>query len=150
MTEAGEEASVDPSARSASDMNSSNNPPVILPSSPPARRRQHAIQPPNLLTTSLGNARYANQAIGSIQQTPVASTALSTPFSAHPQSAYPSSPADAMRGSSFRHTPVHPTAYNPQQWGPVSSTSPQPPVQFPQTHRTQHAYAPRQVGPDGR
>ncbi len=116
-------------------------------------RRQHAVRPPTLLTTSLGNAHTA----GSIAQTPLSTTSLSSPF-AYPQLAYPASPGGAMRGTSpmqFRSTVSYPTAYNPQQWGPVSSnTSPNSSTaitghtHLPQSSRIT-ALARRPVGPDG-
>ena len=126
-----------------------NNAPAILPTSPP--RRQHAVQPPGLLTTSLENARNANLGIGAVQHTPLSTTSLSSPFSAHPHSAYPASPAETMRGNSpmtFRHTSSFPTAYNPQQWGPLTSASSQVSSQTPHNPRVL-ALAPRPVGPDG-
>lgn len=135
-----------------------NHPPATerVPTSP--RRRQHPVQPPSLLTTSLGNARNAGLAIGGIaqSQTPVSTTSLSTPFSAYPQSPYPQSPGGAMRGTSpmnFRSPTSFPTAYNPQQWGPVSNTSPNSTTSghgHQHVHSRVAALAPRLVGPDGK
>ena len=129
--------------------------PTTLPVPPPPRRRQHAIQPPSLLTTCLENTRNAGlTGIGLIQQPPSSTTtSLSSPFSAHPQSAYPASPGGAMlTGASpmnFRPPTALPAAYNPQQWGPMSNTSPQSAPHLPQNSRVV-ALAPRPVGPDGK
>jgi hypothetical protein len=124
----------------------------------PPRRRQHAVQPPNLLTTSLGQARNNGLGIGGLSQTPISSTTLSTPFSTYPQSAYsavPPSPGGAMRGTSpmaFRSQSGFSAAYNPQQWGPVSHTSPASGGEHGHDGRSSRvvALAPRPVGPDGR
>lgn len=123
--------------------------PAGIASSP--RRRQHAAQPPNLLTTSLGNARNAGLGIGGIAQTPVSTTTLSSPFSGYPQS-----PGGAMRGTSpmaFRSQAGFSGAYNPQQWGPVATGSPS--SSSAGDHRQAQssrplALAPRPVGPDGK
>lgn len=121
------------------------------------RRRQTPSQPPNLLTTSLGNAR-AGLAIGGFAQTPVSTTSLSSPFSAYPQSPHPQSPGSAMRETSpmsFRSASGFNTTYNPQQWGPVSSSSTNsvPTLgerrQTSQSSRLSHQ-APRPGGPDGK
>lgn len=125
------------------------------------RRRQHAAQPPNLLTSSLGQARNNGLGIGGIPQTPISTTSLSTPFSAYPLSPYsavPPSPGGAMRGSSpmaFRSQAGFSAAYNPQQWGPVSHTSPNSASTGGEhSHQGRSsrvtALAPRPVGPDGR
>lgn len=90
----------------------------------PPRRRQHVIQPPNLLTTTLGNAH--NGGVGLNNHTPISSISLSSPFSAYPSSPYPASPAGAMRGTSpmvHRAPSSFNAAYNPQQWGPVNNGS---------------------------
>ena len=118
--------------------------PVIPPRPPRRRQNDESLQPPSLLTTSLENARASNLAVGTALRTPTTATTLSSPFSAHPHSAYPSS-AGAMSTSSpmaVRHTSSFPAAYNPQQWGPMNSSSPRP------TSRVV-ALAPRAVGPDG-
>ena len=128
--------------------------PASLPSSP--RRRQHAAQPPNLLTTSLGNARNAGLGIGAVTQTPLSTTSLSSPFSGYPQSPIPQSPGATMRGSSpmaLRSQTNFSGIYNPQQWGPVRSTSAGPSsVGHRQATQSQTvpALAPRPVGPDGK
>ena len=127
--------------------------PAGIPLTP--RRRQHVVQPPNLLTTSLGNARNAGLGTGGYAQTPISTTSLSSPFSAsaYPQSPNPASPGSAMRGTSpmtFRSHPSFNATYNPQQWGslshetPVSSTRPA----GSQLSRTP-VLAPRPVGPEG-
>jgi len=120
------------------------------------RRRQQAIQPPNPLTTSLGNARNAGLGIGGFAQTPVSSTTLSSPFSGHPQSPYAQSPGGAMRGASPMALRSHGSfggIYNPQQWGPVGNGSPI--SSSAGEHRQAQpsrvvALAPRPVGPDGK
>ncbi|KAL8873365.1 MAG: hypothetical protein Q9174_001150, partial [Haloplaca sp. 1 TL-2023] len=62
-------------------------------SSTPTFRRQHAGgQPPTLLTADFGGARSQHLNIASASQTPLSTTSLSAPFSAHPTSAYPISP----------------------------------------------------------
>lgn len=122
------------------------------------RRRQTPNQPPNLLTTSLGNARNAGLGAGGAVQTPISSTTLSSPFSAYPQSPYPQSPGGAMRGSSSmasRSASGFSGYYNPQQWGAVNNVSPNSMSmagehrQTGQSSRTAHL-APRPVGPDGK
>ncbi len=127
--------------------------PAGIPVSP--RRRQHAVQPPNLLTTSLGNARNAGLGIGGVSQTPISATSLSSPFSAsaYPQSPNPASPGSAMRGTSpltFRsHTGLSAT-YNPQQWGPLSNDTPVSTTRSTTSHSSRApALAPRPVGPEG-
>ena len=124
------------------------------------RRRQHTAQPPNLLTTSLGQARNNGLGIVGTSQTPLSVTTLSTPFSAYPQSPYsavPPSPGAVMRGASpmaLRSQSGFSAAYNPQQWGPVSHTSPNS-TSIVGEHRHDGrssrvvALAPRPVGPDG-
>ena len=123
---------------------------------PSPRRRQHAVQPPNLLTTSLGNAR-AGLGIGAISQTPISATSLSSPFaaSAYPLSTIPTSPGGAMRGTSpmtFRSQSGFSSSYNPQQWGPVGNETPG--VSTTRLTRGQSSrttvFAPQPVGPDGR
>lgn len=120
------------------------------------QRRQHAGQPLNLLTTSLGNARNASLGIGGSTQTPVSTTSLSTPFSGYSQSPYPQSPGAAMRGSSpmvLHSQSSFSGTYNPQQWGTVSNGSPASSFtagpRSSQLSRTV-GLAPRPVGPDGR
>ena len=123
-----------------------------------SRRRQLPNQPPNLLTTSLGNARNTTFAPGGLVQTPVSSITLSGPFSAHPQCPYPQSPGGALRDSSpmaSRSASTFSGHYNPQQWGAVNSASPSSMSmvgehrQISQSTRTAHL-APRLVGPDGK
>ena len=122
------------------------------------RRRQLPNQPPNLLTTSLGNARNTTLGIGGVVQTPISSTTLSGPFSAHPLCSYPQSPGGAVRGTSpmaSRSASTFSGHYNPQQWGVVNSASPNAMSmagefrQTSQSSRTAHL-APRLVGPDGK
>ena len=116
----------------------------------PPRRRQNPNQPPNLLTTSLGNARNAGLGLGRVVQTPISSTTLSSPFSAYPQSTNPQSPGGAMRGASpmaSRSASAFSAHYNPQQWGAVnnfSSTS----LSMAGEHRQTSHLAPHPVGPD--
>jgi len=127
--------------------NTSPDPSGIATSSP---RRRQPVQPPNLLTTSLGNARNAGLGIGGIVQTPVSTTTLSSPFSAFSQS-----PAGAMRGASpmaLRSQASFSGTYNPQQWGPLNNRSPN--SSSAGDHRPARssrvvALAPRPVGPDG-
>lgn len=123
------------------------------PSSP--RRRQHAVQPPNLLTTSLGNARNISLGFGGIIQTPLSTTSLSSPFSTNQPLPYAASPGGAMRGISpmaTRTPATYNTPYNPQQWGsanpPSSSTSAALGSRHRQATRVE-ALASRPVGPDG-
>ena len=122
------------------------------------RRRQLPNQPPNLLTTSLENARTAGLGIGPVVQTPLSSTTLSGPFSAYPQYPYPQSPAGAPRGASpmaSQSASAFSGHYNPQQWGAVNNVSPNSMSmagehrQTSQSSRTAHL-APRLVGPDGK
>ena len=124
----------------------------------PPRRRRPPNQPLNLLTTSLGNARNAGLGVGAVVQTPISSTTLSGPFSAHPQFPHPQSPGGAMRGASpmaSRSASAFSGHYNPQQWGAVNSISPNSISiagehrQTSQSSRTAHL-APRPVGPDGK
>ncbi|KAL2055509.1 hypothetical protein ABVK25_004317 [Lepraria finkii] len=116
------------------------------------RRHRHAVQPPNLLTTSLENAR-ASLGIGA-SQTPISTTSLSSPFaaSAYPLSPNPASPGSAMRGTSpmtFRSQAGISSAYNPQHWGPVGNEIP---VSTTRSTRGQSSrttvFAPQPVGPD--
>lgn len=121
------------------------------------RRRQHAIQPPTLLTTTLENAYHTGLGING--HTPVSTTSLSSPFSAHQQSPYPVSPAGTMRGTSpmqHRAPTAFNSAYNPQQWGPLGSGPTSSPISssrttgFRQSQPTRVAVlAARPVGPDG-
>ena len=125
----------------------------------PPRRRQ-TNQPPNLLTTSLGNARNTGLGFGGVVQTPVSSTTLSSPFSAYPQSPHSQAPRGNMRGASpmaSRSASGFTGHYNPQQWGTVNSVSPNSmsmagePRQTCQSARTVHLAAHcRPVGPDGK
>ena len=124
------------------------------PTSPTtAIHRRLALQPPNLLTTSLDNARHLGQATltphGAVQ-TPVSTTSLSTPFSLNvTQSPYPQSPGTAMRGASpLTHRSGPSVPYNPQQWGPLSDASPQ--SASTQVQQRYMHLAPRPVGPDGK
>lgn len=127
--------------------------PAAIPVSP--RRRQHAVQPPNLLTTSLGNARNAGLGIGGVSQTPISTTSLSSPFSAsaYPQSPNPASPGSAMRGTSpltFRSHTGSGATYNPQQWGPLSNDASVSNTRLTTSNSSRApALAPRLVGPDG-
>ena len=122
------------------------------------RRQLSSNQPPNLLTTSLGNARNTTLGIGAMVQTPISSTTLSGPFSAHPLCSYPQSPGGAVRETSpmaSRSASTFSGRYNPQQWGVVNSASPNAMSiageyrQTSQSSRTAHL-APRLVGPDGK
>lgn len=121
---------------------------------PTPRRRQHAVQPPNLLTTTLGNAHVSNHGVGAIP-TPISTTSLSSPFSIHQASPYPASPAGAMRGTSpmaFSAATTYNTAYNPQQWGALGSNgSPRSRSTIASTRQSSQGsrLAPRPVGPDG-
>lgn len=124
---------------------------------PPPRRQIHN-PPPNLLISSLGNARTAGLGVGGAVQTPFSSTTLSSPFSAPPQTLYPQSPGGVMRGASpmaSRSASGFSGRYNPQQWGAVNNVSPNSMSitgehrQTSQSSRTAHL-APRSVGPDGK
>lgn len=126
--------------------------------SPPQRQR-HSLQPPSLLTTTLGNAH--NLGLGIAGQTPVSATSLNSPLAAYQTSPYPASPTGAMRGTSpMVHRPpsAFNTAYNPQQWGPVisgsssTSNSGSRPASIRQPNQSTRVavLAPRPVGPDGK
>ena len=125
--------------------NASPDPARIAASS---RRRQHALQPPSLLTTSLENARNSG---GTFVQTPLSTTTLSSPFSGLPQS-----PGGAMRGVSpmaLRSQNSFTGVYNPQQWEPLTNSSPNSSLAGDQRQVQSSrvvALAPRPVGPDGR
>ncbi|KAL8796276.1 MAG: hypothetical protein Q9195_001391 [Heterodermia aff. obscurata] len=80
------------------------------------RRRQHAVQPPSLLTTTLGNAHISSHGIGPNPQTPISTTSLSSPFSVHQASPYPSSPAKPVASP--------PPPYSPRR-GQTQETTPQ-------------------------
>ena len=98
-----------------------------LPTNP--RRRQHAIQPPSLQTTTLGNVHSFGLGIGVTGQTPVSTTSLSSPFSVHHSSPYPASPGALLRGTSpmaLRNPAGFNAPYNPQQWRLSSNASPSP------------------------
>lgn len=133
-------------------MSGQNQHGAVLPS---PRRRPHALQPPSLLTTTLGNAHATSHGVGA-SHTPVSTTSLSSPFSLHQASPYPGSPGGARRGTSpmaVSATRSYSAAYNPQQWGPVSSNgSPSSRNTIASTRQTSHGstLAPRLVGPDGR
>ena len=123
----------------------------LVPPSP--RRRQHAVQPPSLLTTTLGNAHVSNHGVGAVP-TPISTTSLSSPFSIHQASPYPASPGGAMRGTSpmsFSATTNYNTAYNPQQWGAATNGSPSSRPTIAGTRQSSQGsrLAPRPVGPDG-
>ncbi len=121
-------------------------------------------QPPNLLTTTLGNAH--NLGLGVAAQAPISATSLSSPFSlsTHQLSPYPGSPPGAMRGASplvHRTLATFNTAYNPQQWGPLSSgsnstpTSSSRPTSIRQSSQSSQSRRPplvaaRPMGPDGK
>lgn len=126
------------------------------PHSSPAARLQHAGEPPTLLTTTFGAVQNHSTRTASGSETPLSATTLSTPFSPYLQSpAYPrslnprdSSPMATRTQASFN------APYNPQQWGPLSSSTSSP---LDAATRSRHpsrssrfpAFAPRLVGPDG-
>ncbi len=117
--------------------------------------RQRAVQPPNLLVTSLGNARHAGLGIAGTAQTPLSPTSLSSPFSGNPLSPYLQSPGGAAGGASPMALRSHGSfsgTYNPQQWGPVGNGSALP-LSTGEHRQAQSsrvaALAPRPVGPDG-
>lgn len=128
-----------------------NTSPNPVGTASPSRRRQQALRPPNLLTTSLGNARNAGLGIGGNGHTPISTTSLSSPFSGFPQS-----PGGAMRGTSpmaLRSQASFSGTYNPQQWGPLSNSSTTSPATGDHRHSQASravALAPRPVGPDGK
>ncbi|KAL6717523.1 hypothetical protein ACLMJK_005438 [Lecanora helva] len=135
----------------AAPHDSYNAPPDSVGAASSSRHRQQAVQPPNLLTTSLGNIRNAGLGIGlgGNNQTPVSTTSLSSPFSAFPQS-----PGGAMRGQSplaSRSQASFSGTYNPQQWGPLSNNSTNSPAggdHRPARSSRVVALGPRPVGPD--
>ena len=119
-------------------------------------RGQHAGQPPTLLT-ALGSAYNQGLDAGVGSQTPLSTTSLSSPFSIHQTSAYPPSPGAAMRGTSplaVRGPSNFNPPYNPQQWGPLGSSSNSPleaatrSRQLGQSARVPR-FAARPAGPDG-
>lgn len=120
-------------------------------------RRQHLGQPPTLLTTSSGGLPTRHLHIPSGPQTPLSTTSLSTPFSSYPSSSLVLSPGAEARPSSpmaTRSPPSLNTPYNPQQWGPLSSsTSSLLEDDTRARHRSQSSrfprFAPRPLGPDG-
>lgn len=125
------------------------------PSASP-RRRQHAVQPPSLLTSTLGNAHISSHGVGPNSQTPISTTSLSSPFSVHQASPYPSSPASTLRGSSpmaLRSSSSFAAAYNPQQWGAMNSNGPSNSRSATATTTAQSGHGSRlahgPVGPDG-
>ena len=123
-----------------------------LPTSP--RRRQHAGPPPTLLTTTLGNAHISSHGGGAGPHTPISTTSLSSPFSLHQASPYPASPA-TLNGNSpmaLRTPSTFNTAYNPQQWGAMSSNVPSSSRSTATATRSSgqsSRLAPHAVGPDG-
>ena len=122
------------------------------PTAPAALRRPHAGAPPNLLITTLDNAHNSSLGVGTPGQTPVSSTSLSSPFSAHPQSAYPHAQNEVMRAAmsqSLRPQAQFSGTYNPQQWGPMTGASPQT-ANVVRRHQHGALLGPQPVGPDGK
>ncbi|KAL8972000.1 MAG: hypothetical protein Q9183_000777 [Haloplaca sp. 2 TL-2023] len=127
-------------------------------SSTPTFRRQHAAgQPPTLLTTNFAGAQNQHLGIASASQTPLSTTSLSAPFSAYPTSAHPLSPqADFGESSAMatRSRGSFNAPYNPQQWGPLSSSTSSTLDTATRSGQSSQStrfprYAPRLVGPDG-
>ncbi|MCJ1445433.1 MAG: hypothetical protein MMC23_005938 [Stictis urceolatum] len=122
-------------------------------------RRQRVAQPPTLLTTSLANsAHHLGLSVpGNNGQTPISTTSLSSPFSAHSTSPYPASPAAGQSPMALRAPTSFSAAapYNPQQWGRLGAEG-SPVVGQSSTMASLHArqssrqvvYAPRMQGPD--
>ena len=119
--------------------------------------RRHVGQPPSLLTTTFAGPRPQDLRIPPGLQTPLPTTSLSTPFSAYSSAAYPLSSGGEAGGSSPMATRTRPTfnaPYNPQQWGPLHSSTSSP---LEESSRTRHGsqsnrvarFAPRLLGPDG-
>ncbi|KAI4263506.1 MAG: hypothetical protein L6R42_001355 [Xanthoria sp. 1 TBL-2021] len=134
-------------------------PQPLLPPAPASSQpsRRHVGQFPTLLTTTFAGPHPQNLAIPSGLQTPLSTTSLSTPFSAYPSSAYSlSSSAEAGASSPMatRSRPTFNAPYNPQQWGPLRSSTSSP---LEEATRTRHPsqsnrlarFAPRLLGPDG-
>ena len=122
------------------------------PTAPAALRRPHAAQPPNLLITSLDNARQSHLGIGPTGQTPISTTSLSSPFSLQTQSAHPQSFGGNMitaTPQTFRPQQTFSTAYNPQEWGPVNTPG-TPTASGSRRQARIQTYAPQPVGPDGK
>ena len=125
---------------------------------PPISRRHHVGQPPNLLTTALSGAHSHHTGLSAGSQQPHSATSLSAPFSPYPASPYSPSPSTEMRDSSpmaARSQSNFGTPYNPQQWGPLSSSTSSPLEPATRTRpSTQSArfprFAPRPAGPDGK
>jgi hypothetical protein len=110
------------------------------------RRRNQVPQPP-VLTTSLSGLQYPGG--GFVSAGPTPSTSLSSPFSQanpSPFTSYTPSPGGAHRGTSpmaARLSGGYTTAYNPQEWGPVTGSpqvgaAPFPQVQHGGQVRQQH------------
>lgn len=124
---------------------------------PPSTRRHHVGQPPTLLTTALSAAHSQNTAICTASQPPQSATSLSAPFSPYQHSAYsPFSNAHSRESSPMasRAQPAFSAPYNPQQWGPLSSSTSSPLEVASRTHQSSHTtrvprFAPRLRGPDG-
>lgn len=118
-----------------------------LPVSP--HRRQPVGPPPSLLTTTLGNAHISSHGRAASVQTSSSTTSLSSPFSC------PVSPSGATRGTSpmaLRTSAGFSRAYNPQQWGRLSSSPAQstgPTASASRQSSQASQLAPRPVGPDG-
>ncbi|KAL8928965.1 MAG: hypothetical protein Q9172_000717 [Xanthocarpia lactea] len=127
--------------------------PATGPSQP---SRRHVGHPPTLLTTTFAAPHPQSLGTPSALQTPLSSTSLSTPFSAFPSSAYTLSNSPAPGGASPMATRTRPSfnaPYNPQQWGPLSTSTSSPLEETPRTRHTSQSnrlarFAPRLRGPD--
>ncbi|KAL8778138.1 MAG: hypothetical protein Q9213_007554 [Squamulea squamosa] len=118
--------------------------------------RRYGDQPPTLLNTSFAVPRPYNLAFPSGSQTPLSTTSLSTPFSAFPLSACSLSNSAEVGSSSpmaTRSRPNFNAPYNPQHWGPLSSSSSSPLEEATRNRHTSQSnrsapFAPRLLGPD--
>lgn len=112
------------------------------------RRRDHVPQP-RLSTTSLTGQPHQGAAPLSAGPTP--STTLSSPFpqaTVSPYSPYAPSPGGTPRGTSpmaSRKACSYPSAYNPQEWGPVARSPQVGTVPFPQAQQHSGTVRPQQV-----
>lgn len=103
------------------------NPQIEAGAAASPRCRRRAVQPPTL-TTTVGFGQNHGSGLGLINQTPISTTSLSSPFSSSvvQQSPYPASPAGTLRGASLmplRNSAGVSAPYNPQQWASPTSAS---------------------------
>lgn len=118
--------------------------PVLREVPPAPHRRPLGVQPPSLRTTALDNASRTMSAFYEAE-TPASAVSTNNPFSA-------STPGGTARASpmSARESMEFGGAYNPQEWGPMSTTSSSASHSAGCSGQIRSTYlAPRPVGPDG-